>query len=233
MVAIATTFVGTATAVLALASSRNIWQAFSLCRAHSNHVHRSSAFLSLFEDVDVSDEDQVLTTLQSLPRRDLIKLFLSSTAPSNVQDIQGEWNGILLKNNAVLTTVTGFLTNGLFGKGRKWNGKAFNDNLLGANRFHSNSESEQSEKEHRFDYSIAMSKLDPSSSCVNLNYSNYQSLLSLWKTMVDELRVLPLSEECPIEVLICMGCMGWSGGMLNASPFCLWRYRYHKVNQNE
>ena len=43
--------------------------------------------------------------------------------------------------------------------------------------------------------------------------------------MVDELRVLKLPEDSSVEVMIGMGCMAWSGGMLNASPFCLWRHK--------
>ena len=38
--------------------------------------------------------------------------------------------------------------------------------------------------------------------------------------MRDELRVLSLTDG---DVLIGMGSMTWSGGSLNASPFCLWR----------
>jgi hypothetical protein len=43
--------------------------------------------------------------------------------------------------------------------------------------------------------------------------------------MIDEVRVLPckLDDESEIEVLIGFGSMAWSGGVLNSSPFCLYR----------
>lgn len=229
MVALVTPVLGATTAVLAFASGRNMWQTYSIC--HADQTERAS-FIG-----DVSTQQDVLNKLESMPKGDLLKLFLSSKPPASEDSIQGEWNGILLRNNLVLTTVTKFLTNGLFGKGRKWNGKAFYDNGQGINRFHANPDSYITQTEHRFDYKIAPSKLDPKLSSVSLSYSKYQNLFSLWKTMVDELRVLRLPEDSPVEVMICMGCMGWSGGMLNASPFCLWRPKritrpqFHRNNE--
>ena len=97
----------------------------------------------------------------------------------------------------------------------------------GINRFHSKAASGTTENEHSFDSCIQPSRLndniDDSNSVVALTYSNYQAPLSLWKTMMDELRVVPMAEGSDGQVLIGLGCMAWSGGMLNASPFCLWR----------
>ena len=61
-----------------------------------------------------------------------------------------------------------------------------------------------------------------------LDYTNHQSPLSLWRTMMDEIRIVPLGnngdgEEDAPRVLIGLGYMAWSGGRLNASPFLLFR----------
>ena len=231
MVAVLTPVLGAATAVLALASGRNMWQTYSICNAHdSQQEEQDASCLSVMDNV--SSQEKVLERIQSMPRNELLELFLSSDPPTSLESINGEWNGILLNNNIVLTTVTNFLTNGLFGMGRKWNGKAFYKGQQGTNRFHSKADPSTIQTEHQFDFSIAPSRLDPNkSSSVMLIYSKYQNLFSLWKTMVDELRVLKLPGDSSVEVMICMGCMGWSGGMLNASPFCLWRSRASELEK--
>eukprot|EP00977_Amphora_coffeiformis_P017591 scaffold5798_cov173-Amphora_coffeaeformis.AAC.5 len=221
MVALVTPIAGAAVAILALASGRNMWQTYSICNIVDDR-HSGESCLSIS---NVASQEGVLRGLQEMPKRDLLYLFLSSESPKDLQPIKGEWNGILLNNNYVLTTVSRILTNSFFGWGRRWNGKAFYDGQVGINRFRSKNDLSKMETEHRFDYSIAPSRIDPTRSSVTLKYSRYQKLFSLWKTMVDELRVLQLPEGSPIEVLICMGCMDWSGGMLNASPFCLWRLK--------
>jgi len=210
-------------AILALASGRNMWQTYSVCREGRSGFEESH---TSFGNMD--GQEEVLGKLQGVSKRDLLHLFLSSKCPEDLGCIRGEWNGILLNNNHVLTAVSRILTNSFFGRGRRWNGKAFYDSQIrqaGTNRFRSRDDLFKIETEHRFVYSIAPSRMDPRGSSVNLKYSKYQHLFSLWKTMVDELRMLQLPEKCPIEVLICMGCMGWSGGVLNASPFFLWRLK--------
>jgi len=107
--------------------------------------------------------------------------------------------------------------------GRNWNGKAFYDSGEGINRFYSKSNNETAEKEHTFDYAVESSRLLPDTQSVILRYNKHQSFFSLWRTMMDEIRILPLLSD--YEILIGMGCMAWSGGMLNASPFCLYRNR--------
>lgn len=218
MVAIVTSLVGSAAAVLAVASGRNMWQTYCICKDD-----RTKGEICPSAPANAESREDALAKLQEMPKRDLLYLFLSSESPKNLESIKGEWNGILLKNNFVLTTTTRILTNVFFGWGRRWNGKAFYDKQLGTNRFRPKADSSKMETEHRFDYTVGPSRLDPTESSVNLIYTRHKTSFSPWKTMVDELRVLDLPEECPIEVMICMGCMGWSGGMLNASPFCLWR----------
>lgn len=108
------------------------------------------------------------------------------------------------------------MTNRMFGRGRAWNGKEFRENGVGSNRFHGNGGTEY---QHNFDYAIAPSDLSKDPSLI-LRYSKYQFQLSLWYSMMDEVRIVPVESG---QVLIGMGSMTWSGGMLNASPFCLWR----------
>jgi hypothetical protein len=157
------------------------------------------------------------------------------------------------------TRVTQFITNRLFGKGRRWNGKSFaigsnatsTTNKIGWNRFEAFSQfrtkfnpkkdrpaSEtvvlKTEKEHCFDYDYGNSLLSPYDQCVIIRYSGYQGCFSLWKSMLDEVRMLPTvlkvdpnpsknSKAVDYEVLLGIGSMTWSGGALNGSPFCLYR----------
>jgi hypothetical protein len=159
--------------------------------------------------------------LQSLEREELLQLFCSGSEPEDLSELSGEWDGVLLKNNGLGMTTVGsnFMSNVLFGMGRKWNGKAFGAEGKGMNRFYGRT-SESTEKEHSFDFSSQeSSRIQSGKPSVRLQYSNYQSTLSLWKTMTDEVRCLPGDTE----VLIGFGAMTWSGGMLNSAPFCLWR----------
>lgn len=120
--------------------------------------------------------------------------------------------------------MTRFLTNVLFGKGRKWNGKAFRANKRGVNRFHSK-QINGTDYQHEFDYSLEPSRIGTSHrSSISLCYSKYQFPLSLWHSMRDELKCVPVGNgDEKVQVLIGFGSMSWSGGKLNASPFCLWR----------
>lgn len=148
--------------------------------------------------------------------------------------------------------------------GKRWNGKRFDGvQMKGINRFVPFSETSDASfnqqtqilssegivsvddetakitttvvEQHPFDISINPSSVQQNKQSVVIRYGQYQSIVSLWKTMVDEIRILPLSvildettlpsAATDIEVMIGLGCMKWSGGMLNASPFCLYRRR--------
>lgn len=158
--------------------------------------------------------------LQTLSREELLEVFCSCPPPSDLAKLSGEWNGILLNNNNLGMTSIGskFMSNVLFGKGRRWNGKFFGAGGNGINRF-CGKHNGLIDKEHSFDFSIQNSKIKPDTSSVCLDYSNLQFPLSLWRTMTDEVRCLPAG-----DVLIGFGAMAWSGGMLNSAPFCLYRY---------
>lgn len=129
-----------------------------------------------------------------------------------------------LQHTIKKTFVTKFLTNGLFGRGRIWNGKAFRDGKKGVNRFHAKQDIDRTEWQHEFDYTLEKSGIGASKSpSISLSYSKYQFPLSLWHSMTDVLRCVPVGDGDDVQVLIGFGSMAWSGGKLNASPFCLWR----------
>lgn len=159
----------------------------------------------------------MVTHLQSLSRKELLLLFCTSPAPSDLEILSGEWSGILLNNNNLGMTLIGskFMSNILFGRGRPWNGKMFGPGGKGMNRFRGKYNGAM-RMEHSFDFSIQESKIKSGTTSVVLDYSKYQFPLSLWHTMKDEVRCLPCG------VLIGFGCMAWSGGMMNAAPFCLY-----------
>lgn len=75
------------------------------------------------------------------------------------------------------------------------------------------------EMDKKFDFGLEDSAIDRRLSLVT-RYHAYFPFLSLWHSMVDELRILPETED-GTRILLGMGSMGWSGGQLNCSPFCL------------
>ena len=107
--------------------------------------------------------------------------------------------------------------------GRRWNGKQFGVSAgQGINRFYPRqSTSTTMETEQIFDMSIRNSKLGTQDRSLVLDYTNYQFPLSLWRTMMDEIRIVPLDGDP--RVLIGLGYMAWSGGRWNSSPFLLYR----------
>lgn len=98
--------------------------------------------------------------------------------------------------------------------------------------------------QHQFDYLIEPSRIQRGTKSLITRYHRYQTLsfISPWYTMKDELRVVPnhvlleilqkargdvggaaaaSTRSCPVDVLLGMGSMAWSGGALNSAPFCL------------
>jgi hypothetical protein len=139
------------------------------------------------------------------------------------------------------TRISRFITNQLFGKGRQWNGKSFasctGNPPSGVNRFerYTNRRTNKrqwtvtlaTETDHGFDYEVVSSSSlsaagggSAAAAAVVIRYGRHQPFFSLWRSMRDELRVLPGSDG---TILIGLGSMAWSGGPLNAAPFCLYR----------
>lgn len=107
---------------------------------------------------------------------------------------------------------------------------------VGENRFSDKNMNSKTilHQQHPFDYFISESKLKGRG--ILLDYSRYQGILSPWKSMKDEVRILRrlrnvISEKdnCDnndveeITILLGVGSMAWSGGFLNCQPFCLVR----------
>lgn len=122
------------------------------------------------------------------------------------------------------------MTNRLFGKGREWNGKLFS-NDSGMNRFERFSVVRDpklktrstvilvTEEDRPFQLGLATSRLDQKKMSAILDYSNKENP-SIWSGMKDEIRVVPSTQG---RILLGMGSVSWSGGKLNAAPFCLYK----------
>eukprot|EP00814_Leptocylindrus_danicus_P008043 CAMPEP_0116013582 /NCGR_PEP_ID=MMETSP0321-20121206/5807_1 /TAXON_ID=163516 /ORGANISM="Leptocylindrus danicus var. danicus, Strain B650" /LENGTH=234 /DNA_ID=CAMNT_0003483149 /DNA_START=63 /DNA_END=767 /DNA_ORIENTATION=- len=173
-------------------------------------------------------QEESLSILQSLNRKDLLFLYRLCAAPSSTDLYAGKvWDGFLLNNNSlVMTQITAFITNQLFGKGSKWKGKSFDAatgdcNGTGKNQFIQPT-TECVEAMHAFEYdSKGVSAIDGKQSMM-LRYSSFHPFISPWHTMVDELRVLrEPDEDGEGAIMLCLGYMAWSGGCLNSSPFYL------------
>lgn len=112
----------------------------------------------------------------------------------------------------------------------------------------------KTETDHAFDFAVAESPLlalqrpndNGNNNALVVRYgSHHPRKLSLWNSMLDELRVLPTttatttlsdapgaaitgksgSSSASYDILLGLGSMSWSGGVLNASPFCLYRLK--------
>jgi len=187
---------------------RNISQTARIAKLHQN----SPAELP---EVTSTSTTAMIEHLQCLDREGLLRLFCSCAPPADISSLSGGWNGILLNNNNLGMTNIGskFISNTLFGKGSRWNGKYFGSEGKGTNRFIGKRATHMM---HEFDFVLQESKIQKGTQSVCLKYSKYQFPLSPWHTMTDEVRCLPGN------VLIGFGAMAWSGGMLNSAPFCLY-----------
>jgi hypothetical protein len=121
---------------------------------------------------------------------------------------------------------------------KQWNGKEFGirthkNGIIGINRFYPNGKNgcndATMEKVHNFDYAASSPSIFGNTS-IQLNYSRHQGIFSLWKTMVDEVRILEIPSprkqlsngtEQSDFILLGVGSMAWSGGMYNCQPFVL------------
>jgi len=246
--------------MVVLSAGKAVLAAVAATLATSSVVNISQTARIMQDSMSVSplssrafrNTQEAVSVLQSMSRAELLRVYIASEEPPKTLDVlEGEWDGLLLNNNGpIMTSVSIFLTNRLFGRGREWNGKGFSNNVgstsstrrLGFNRFHGQQPRENNhipsdekgkecsakaghsvmEQQHTFEYGIENSRLDSSRKSIILQYSNHQGPLSLWKTMSDELRIIRIPGEDSM-LMIGFGSMAWSGGHWNASPFCLWK----------
>eukprot|EP00804_Cyclotella_cryptica_P001960 CCRYP_007385-RA/>CCRYP_007385-RA protein AED:0.01 eAED:0.01 QI:41/1/1/1/1/1/2/2078/257 len=183
---------------------------------------------------------ECLTELREMPRRELIELFLQCENPKslaffhrNANKQNMVYDGYLLDNGPILTHVTNFITNTLFGRGQKWLGKVYfepdgSDAISkGQNRFLC----KQGERlDCTFDCYVGPSALfrDLSSTqqphVIINDYAPHKKTWFpssfIWGGMVDELRMIPIQSGQKV-ILLGMGYFSWSGGVWNAAPFCL------------
>ena len=118
--------------------------------------------------------------------------------------------------------MTAVITHKLFGRGRQWQGKVIRDDETGINRFlgaHG-----VIETTHSFQYQIGESKLDGNPSLKHDYAPFHRFVLSPWSSMRDELRWVKCTSG---KVMIGIGYFGWSGGVLNSSPFLLYTLSEH------
>jgi len=175
---------------------------------------------------------EIVVDLNRMKRGDLLKLFALCDAPQNRKEVCGSYDGTMLNNNIVLTAVSGFITNYLLGRNHGlWNGKSFGLNGIGVNRFlstqqpknvDSSNEPLAVENEHHFDFKISPSERFEGKA-VSIIYEKYQPMLSPWKSMKDEVRILRRRSKRRSRegILLGLGSMGWSGSFWNSAPFCL------------
>jgi len=235
---------------VALSSGRNMLQTYRISSSSSSLV-----------PPPLPDNPTTVKGLQTLSRHELLKLYLyTCQAPRDLEQLNGDWNGVLLQNGFLLTAISRFVANRLFGKGRRWNGKSFDCSAAaaaaaeqqqqpsGINRFETFSQIKdrksgsgpptwtvvaKTEEDQCFDLALAESRLLRGSKGTHqqqqqqrpfvamLRYAQHHRRLSPWRGMVDEVRVVPGTDD---KLLLGWGNLGWwAGGVLNASPFCLYR----------
>jgi hypothetical protein len=61
--------------------------------------------------------------LQTMKRKQLIELFSASKVPSDLSEVEGEWDGFLLDNGILMTSVSNLISHKFFSMGKRWNGK--------------------------------------------------------------------------------------------------------------
>jgi len=230
------------TVILSSASIFNIYETYSLIKGYPQQLQSTSIPDVVSKRNKWKTTDEAVNGLSNMKKKELVELYLQCEPPDLSSDIsyynnkkgyQYQYDGYLLDNGPVLTSVTGFITNRLFGKGKPWLGKAYmkptsNENCgEGKNRFALNISRKTPQRLDRtFDYSIGKSIL-PSPSLTNKSlfnkYASHCSSLSpmslVWRGMVDELRVIELVNK--EKVLLGCGYFTWSGGVYNLAPFCL------------
>lgn len=211
-------------AIITASSLTNMSQTFSVSRQQPITSANMAMALELKNALTRCSQDESLSMLQGLTRKDLLYLYRVCAAPSSTDAYAGkEWNGLLLNNNSVvMTQITAYITNKLFGKGSRWRGKSFDTKgCCGSNQFIQPTTGSV-ETMHTFEYeSDGVSAIDGNQS-VKLRYSSHHPFLSPWHTMVDELRVLREPDKNGKDaIMLGLGYMAWSGGSLNSSPFCL------------
>lgn len=164
---------------------------------------------------------EALDDLLSMSKRQLVEAFMQCEEPSP-SDLYGcVYDGFLLENGPVLSPVTSFITNRLFGGGDRWLGKSYSEKSEGMNRFKPNGKAEYLDRTFTYKSKQSGFPSTTSRSLFNLYRPHCSRASPFWGGMVDEIRVIPIKGERKSSMLLGMGYFTWSGGMLNSAPFCL------------
>lgn len=91
------------TAILAVSSGQNMLQTMEVSRqVHASKDDTPSFLLERFKIQPSESTENIVNQLHSFKRKELLELYLQSTAPIDVMEIQGEWDGDLLDNNSMI-----------------------------------------------------------------------------------------------------------------------------------
>ncbi|KAL7476485.1 hypothetical protein ACHAW6_002341 [Cyclotella cf. meneghiniana] len=245
---------GAAAAVLCFSSVSNMFEMYQTLQQHhqclapstqSSATHdegMSRASISLAAKARKwKSVSEGLTELRKMPRRELIQLFLQCENTESLELFNHDANqqnavydGYLLNNGPILTHVTNFITNRLFGRGRQWLGKVYFE-PTGADAIRNGQNRFACKQGERLDCTFNC-YIGPSALCRRLptmqgpsviinDYAPHNNNLLpsslVWGGMVDELRIIPMAQSGRKVILLGMGYFKWSGGVWNAAPFCL------------
>ncbi|KAL3805740.1 hypothetical protein ACHAW5_003820 [Stephanodiscus triporus] len=267
--AIATASAGATALILSVASISNICETRAIVQQHRQGRRLDSWPQSsppAPPKKSWKSTDEAVAGLSGMNRKELVELFLRCDPPSDARELAFEddgdereeggggcwvYDGYLLDNGPILTRVTNFITNRLFGRGEKWLGKSylkpttssFDRGGVGRNRFSlsrraaatvaSNDKVNES-LDRTFDYYIGTSVLPSASTskslfhCYAPHCAEWSPMSLIWRGMVDELRAVNLegsdggnARNREKVIFLGMGYFSWSGGVFNMAPFCL------------
>jgi hypothetical protein len=103
---------------ITMASLRNMQQTFFITTTYHCHNRPSSKKQNNCPFVTSKDHDElwnvsyksssssdIIHNLKKMSRKELLELFLKCEPPTDLDDVLGSWDGILLQNNFVLVSV--------------------------------------------------------------------------------------------------------------------------------
>ena len=91
------------TTVLAVSSGRNMLQTATLSRSSARQEQEQQQQplpLSLPLLLPEDSTETVVSKIKSLKRKELLQLYFHSRGPQNLNEVKGEWDGLLLDNNS-------------------------------------------------------------------------------------------------------------------------------------
>jgi hypothetical protein len=96
------------TATLAASSAANMYQTFQIMQqattasGETTSCEATTSSVVPFNDSATQSCSSVLQKLEGMKRKELLQVYVTSEAPSELASVTGEWNGILLDNNLII-----------------------------------------------------------------------------------------------------------------------------------